>query len=98
MCISKQHTGIIWTDLSLCKDNIRPDHVTDLLNTPRPGNVSEVRRLLGMTNHSSQNISNFATPTTPLCELTKKMLGLSATVLMNKVLKNSRLHWPHALA
>ena len=35
MCISKQHTGIIWTDLSLCKDNIRPaDHVTYLLNTP----------------------------------------------------------------
>ncbi len=37
------------------KDGIRPDpkRVTDLLNAPRPGNVSEVRSLLGMANYSS---------------------------------------------
>ncbi len=56
------------------KDGIRPDpkRVTDLLNAPRPGNVSEVRSLLGMANYSSQYIPNFATLTAPLRELTKK--------------------------
>ena len=32
---------------------------TDLLNAPRPANVSAVRSLLGMANYSSQYISNF---------------------------------------
>ena len=56
------------------KDGIRPDpkRVTDLLNAPRPGNVSEVRSLLGMANYSSQYIPDFATLTAPLRELTKK--------------------------
>ena len=56
------------------KDGIRPDpkRVTDLLNAPRPGNISEVRSLLGMANYSSQYIPNFATLTAPLRELTKK--------------------------
>ncbi len=49
------------------KDGIRPDpkRVTDLLNAPRPGNVSEVRSLLGMANYSSQYIPKFATLTSP---------------------------------
>ena len=58
------------------KDGIRPDpkRVTDLLNAPRPGNVSEVRSLLGMANYSSQYIPNFATLTAPLRELTSRAL------------------------
>ena len=56
------------------KDGIRPDpkHVTDLINASQPGNVSEVRSLLGMANYSSQYIPNFATLTAPLHELTKR--------------------------
>ena len=56
------------------KDGIRhdPKRVTDLLHTPRPANVSEVRSLLGMANYSSQYIPDFATLTAPLRELTKK--------------------------
>ena len=49
-----------------------PKQVTDLRNAPRPQNVHEVRSLLGMENYSCKYIANFATITTPLCELTKK--------------------------
>ena len=49
-----------------------PKKVTDFANTPMPTNVSEVRSLLGMSNFCSQFIPDYATITTPLCELTKK--------------------------
>ena len=76
------------------KDGVRPDpkRVMDLLNAPRPGNVSEVRSLLGMANYSSQYIPNFATLTAPLRELTKKMHNSSGVPFMNRALKNSLQH------
>ena len=76
------------------KDGVRPDpkRVMNLFNAPRPGNVSEVRSLLGMANYSSQYIPNFATLTAPLRELTKKMHNSSGVPFMNRALKNSLQH------
>ena len=64
------------------KGGVRPDpkRVMDLLNAHRPGNVSEVRSLLGMANYSSQYIPNFATLTVPLRELT--------TIIRRKFIEN----------
>ena len=58
-----------------CKPD--PKRVQDLQNAQIPRNVHEVRSLLGMANYSSKYIANFATITSPLRELTKKMHILS---------------------
>ena len=71
------------------KDGIRPDQrrVTDLLKTPRPGNVSEVRSLLGMANYSSQYTPDFATLTVPLRELTKRNAQFAWTTIHEQSFK-----------
>ena len=71
------------------KDGIRPDpkRVTDLLKAPRPGNISEVRSLLGMANYSSQYIPDFATLTAPLRELTKKNAQFAWTTIHEQSFK-----------
>ena len=56
------------------KDGKRPDpkKIDAFANTPTPTNASEVHSLLGMSNHCSQFIPDYATITAPLRELTKK--------------------------
>ena len=56
------------------KEGTRPDHkrIADLQKVSMPGNVQEVRSLLGMANYSCKYIHDFATVTAPLRELTKK--------------------------
>ncbi|KAI5724806.1 hypothetical protein M8J77_007371 [Diaphorina citri] len=51
---------------------IDPEKITSFCNLPPPTNVSEVRSLLGMINYCSRFISNLASVTLPIRNLTRK--------------------------
>ena len=48
------------------------ERVKDLVNAPRPTNISEVKSFLGLVNFSGRFIENLATKAYPLRKLTKK--------------------------
>lgn len=56
------------------KDGISPDEekIKAIRNIPKPTNVTEIRRFLGMINRLSKFSPNLAEKTKPLCELLSK--------------------------
>lgn len=67
-------TEIKFLGCVLSRDGIRPDpeKVRAIKELPTPNNVSDVRRLLGMTNHLARFIPDLASKTAPLRHLLLK--------------------------
>ena len=73
--------GLIFTETGTKPD---PERVSKLINVAPPQNSSEMRSFLGMANTCSDYISNYATITLPLRELTKKNVPFKWTHVQQK--------------
>ena len=68
------HNSVKLLGHMISKEGIQmdPEKIQAMSNFPRPANISELRRFLGMVNHVGKFASHIADTTKPLRDLLKK--------------------------
>ena len=91
-CVFKKRSlvfqGYVFSDQGIAPD---PEKIKAVEEFPTPGNASEVRSLLGMTNFCCRFIRNYATITEPLRELIKKDAPFLWTKRQDEALEELRV-------